>query len=211
MATQIDRKPQPVSPAPLAADPGAPFNEADNLLERAREVQEEQAVAVGISPLESQYTAALAAEVEAKHDQAERIEDRLEHLIEQQASRMQMTQAAQPGLLTLPGTRAKWQATVQQQQASMLRLQGRLELVREIKDGMSIHGPKLDELASRKLRHKEPELAEGWDELREAQRLHQAHLRKLEQEKKHALEREQRQGVGAGLGRSLGLSQSLTP
>lgn len=207
MATQIDRKSTLTVPA-TTSEPGAVFSEADSLLERAREVQEEQAVAVESSPLESQYNAALAAEIEAKHGQAERIEDRLEHLVEQQASRLQQTQARQPGMLTLPGARARWQDNVQQQQASMLRLQGRLELVREIKDGMGLHGPKLEELAARKLRHKDSELAEGWDELREAQRLHQLHLRRTEQEKRQALEREQRQAQGGG--RTLGLAQTLS-
>ncbi|MFC3658360.1 hypothetical protein ACFOPN_22795, partial [Xanthomonas hyacinthi] len=55
-------------------------------------------------PLESQYSAAFAAQVEAKHDQAERVEDRLEDLIERQESRMQQAQAKQPGMLALPST-----------------------------------------------------------------------------------------------------------
>lgn len=200
MATVTDRKPI----QDFANDPGAVFNEADSLLDRARDAQEELAAAVGAAPLESQYNAALAAQIEAKHDQAEGIEDRLEHLVEQQASRLQQTQARQPGLLALPGARARWQDSIQQQQASMLRLQNRLELVREIKDGMGPHGRRVEELATRKLRAHDPGLAEGWDELREAQRLHQQHQRRLEKEQKRALEGEQRQMQGAG--RSLSLS-----
>ena len=201
MATVTDRKPI----QDFANDPGAVFNEADSLLDRARDAQEELAAAVGAAPLESQYNAALAAQIEAKHDQAEGIEDRLEHLVEQQASRLQQTQARQPGLLALPGARARWQDSIQQQQASMLRLQNRLELVREIRDGMGLHGPRVEELATRKLRAQDPELADGWDELREAQRLHRQHQRRFEKEQKSALEREQHQAQGAG--RSLSLTQ----
>ena len=201
MATVTDRKPIHGN----FNDPGAVFNEADSLLERARDAQREQAATVGISPVESQYNAALAAQIEAKHDQAEGIEDRLEHLVEQQASRLQQAQSRRPGLLALPGARARWQDSIQQQQASMLRLQNRLELVREIRDGMGLHGPRVEELATRKLRAQDPELADGWDELREAQRLHRQHQRRFEKEQKSALEREQHQAQGAG--RSLSLTQ----
>jgi hypothetical protein len=180
--------------------------QADALLERAQEAQAEQTALLEATPLESQYSAAFAAQVEAKHDQAERIEDRLENLIEQQASRLQRTQASQPGLLSLPGARAKWQSQVQQQQSAMQRLHGRLEAVREIKEGMGVHGPRIEELAARKLRAQEPEIAKEWDEMREAQRLHQALLRKQEQEKKQALEREQRDQLGRGM--RLGLTQA---
>lgn len=181
--------------------------QADALLERAQEAQAEQAALLEASPLESQYSAAFAAQVEAKHDQAERIEDRLENLIEQQASRLQQTQASQPGLFSRPGARAKWQSQVQQQQSAMQRLHGRLEAVREIKDGMGAHGPRIEELAHRKVRAQEPELAKDWEEMREAERLHQALLRKQEQEKKQALERERR-GENLGRGLRLGLTQA---
>jgi hypothetical protein len=181
--------------------------QADALLERAQEVQAEQTALLEASPLESQYSAAFAAQVEAKHDQAERIEDRLENLIEQQASRLQQTQASQPGLFSRPGARAKWQSQIQQQQSAMQRLHGRLEAVREIKDGMGAHGPRIEELAHRKVRAQEPGLAKDWEEMREAERLHQALLRKQEQEKKQALERERR-GENLGRGLRLGLTQA---
>lgn len=181
--------------------------QADALLERAQEAQAEQTALLEASPLESQYSAAFAAQVEAKHDQAERIEDRLENLIEQQASRLQRTQASQPGLFSRPGARAKWQSQIQQQQSAMQRLHGRLEAVREIKDCMGAHGPRIEELAHRKVRAQEPGLAKDWEEMREAERLHQALLRKQEQEKKQALERERR-GENLGRGLRLGLTQA---
>ena len=177
--------------------------QADDLLESAQQSQAEQTALLEATPLESQYGAAFAAQVEAKHDQAERIEDRLENLIEQQASRLQRTQAGQPGLLSLPGARAKWNSQVQQQQSTLNSLHGRLETVREIKEGMGVHGTRIEELASRKLRAQEPELAKELDEMREAQRLHQALKRKQDQEKKQAVERET-------LGRGVRLSLAQT-
>ncbi|OQW86269.1 MAG: hypothetical protein BWK72_18010 [Rhodoferax ferrireducens] len=202
------KEPLALKPGQQAAKPGLDaIAQADALLDRAQEAQTEQTALLEASPLESQYSAAFAAQVEAKHDQAERIEDRLENLIEQQASRLQQTQASQPGLFSRPGVRAKWQSQVQQQQSAMQRLHGRLEAVREIKDGMGAHGPRIEELAHRKVRAQEPELAKDWEEMREAERLHQALLRKQEQEKKQALERERR-GENIGRGLRLGLTQA---
>ena len=61
----------------------------------------------------------------------------------------------------------------------------------------------MEELATGKLRHQEPALASEWDELREAQRLNQAHQRKLKQEK----EQRERQINGGGLSHVLVLAQ----
>jgi len=163
----------------------------NTILELAQELQTEQTALLEATPLESQYSASFAVFVEEKHDQVERIEDKLENLIDLQVFRLQQTQASQPGLLALPGARSKWQQQVQQQQNTMQRLHGRLETVRDIKEGMGIYGPRIDELAIRKLRAQEPELANEWDDMQEAQRLHQALQRKQEQERKQALEREQ--------------------
>ena len=174
-----------------------------SILDRAQEVQAEQTAMLEATPLESQYSAAFVAQVEAKHDQVERIQDRLENLIELQVSRLQETQTRQPSFFALPSAKTKWQSQIQQQQNTMQRLHGRLEAVREIKDGMGIHSPRIEELATRKLRAQEPELAKDWDSMREAQRLHEALLRK--QEKKQAQERGHSEQMGRGL--HLGLSQ----
>ena len=171
------------------------------------------ALLFGLKPMVERIAAdqfsVASAQVEAKHDQAERIEDRLEDLIERQESRMQQAQAKQPGMLALPSTRAKWQQQMQQQQATLQRLHGRLETVREIKEGMGIHSPRIEELAARKLRAQEPELASEWADMREAQRRPEALQRKEEQEKKQTQDRERREQIErTGRGVRLGLSQA---
>lgn len=154
------------------------------LLSAAEEAQIEQIVLLESSPLASQYEAAFVAQVEAKHGQVERIEDRLEGLIEKQDSILQQLNANQPSLISLPATRARWQQQVQQKTNTVNLLRGRLETVREIKDGMGMHSPRIEEMAARKLRAQNPELAESWDEMQEALRRHQAHSRKKEQDQK---------------------------
>ena len=174
--------------------------QADGLLERANAEQTEQATLLDTPSIESQYATALAAQVESKHDQVERIEDRLESLIEQQSSRLQQSRSQQPGLIALPSTRTKWQQQVQQQQSTMQRLQGRLEMVREIKDGMGAHGPRIEEMATRRLRHLEPGLASDWDEQQEEQRRAVVLQRKKEIEQRQQL---------ATIGKTLGTAQTL--
>ena len=89
--------------------------QADGQLYQAAGEQLEQAAMLEAVPLESRYGAALVTQLEAKHEQVERIEDRLENLIESQASRLQRTQLGQPGMLALPGKRIQWQQQMQQQ------------------------------------------------------------------------------------------------
>jgi hypothetical protein len=81
--------------------------QTEALLELVQEAQAEQTALLEATPLESQYNAGFAALVKEKHDQVERIEDKLENLIALQASRLQQTQAKQPGILALPGSWAK--------------------------------------------------------------------------------------------------------
>ncbi len=157
--------------------------QAESLLERANAEQAEQ---LNLLEVASHYATALAAQVESKHDQVERIEDRLENLIEQQASRLQQSRSQQPGMIALPSTKAKWQSQIRQQENALQRLQGRLEMVREIKDGMGAHGPRIEELATRKLRQIAPELSNAWDEEQAAVRRHQVQQRNKDYDRRDA-------------------------
>lgn len=174
--------------------------QADSLLTRTRELAE-QAAELDTPSVERQYLATLAAQVDSKQEQASRIEDKLENLIEQQSSRLQRAMAQQPGFIALPGTRARWQQQIQQQQSTLQRLQGRLELVREIKDGMGVQGHHIEELAARKLRLADPGLAGEWDEQQAALR----HRLTVQRKKPH----DQRQTRGATDGRGWSLSNTI--
>ncbi|MCK9709856.1 IncP plasmid survival protein KfrC family protein [Pseudomonas syringae] len=209
MNTPKDKRPAPErfasgvktkSSTTVAADADAVLNEAET-------AHQEQQALLEASPVEALYTSALAVYVEAKHDQAERLEDRIEGLIGQQEAKLHQLESKQPGLLSLPSTKAQWQSQIQQQQALLQKLHGRLEGVRDVKDDMGLHGPKIEELATRKLRQSEPELAENWDQLRAAQRAHETLMRKIEQEKRLKLKRDQGDSLGRGHTQSLSLSR----
>ncbi|CAD7741699.1 hypothetical protein LMG31886_45120 (plasmid) [Xanthomonas hydrangeae] len=174
----------------------------EELVEAAQEIQTEQQALLEAAPIEQTYQQSLAVYVQAKHDQVERIEDRLEQLVDRQQARLQQIQSSAPGLLSLPRTKAAWQQQQAQQQARLQTLHSRLDAVREIKEGMGIHSPKIEELATRKMRAENPELAADWDSMREAMRRHQALMRKQEQDKSKKLAQER-----GGRGLTLGLSK----
>ena len=112
-----------------------------DLLEAAQAAEIEQQATLEAAPVEQSYPETLALYVQAKHDQVEHIEDRLENLIDRQQARLQQTQASAPGRLSLPGSKRAWQNQQAQQQARLQTLHARLEAVREIKEGMGLHSP----------------------------------------------------------------------
>ena len=177
---------------------------ADTLMAAAEAAEAEQQAALEAAPLDQTYQEALALYVQGKHDQVERIEDRLENLIDRQQARLQQTQANSPGLLSRPGAKRSWQNQQMQQQDRLQTLHVRLEAVREIKEGMGLHSPKIEELATRKMRAENPELAADWDAMREAARRHQALMRREEQKRKESLALER-----PGRSQNLGLTRPV--
>lgn len=194
----------------LSNGTGDPIADADGLLGLARGIEAQEAGEIAApSATEEEYAAAMVQMVEEKQDQASQIEDRLENMIEAQSARLTQVQGHPPGMLASATTRARWQAQIAQAQATVQLLQARLETVREIRDGITVHGSKIEALAAEKLEYRQPKLADDFAELQEARRLHEIHTRQ-QQEKK----REDRQGVvqesapSSGLSLSRGLSQN---
>lgn len=181
--------------------------EADGLQRSAELAEAEQSAILEASSVESDYMSALASMVEAKHGQVERLEGRLEGVIEQQEAKLHRIEANRPGLLSKPGRRAGWQGQLEQQQALIQKLHGRLEVVREVKESMGLYGSKVEELAARKLRFHQRELASEWDQFRVAQRGHQELLRQKEKKEKErqGLDRQSGDEPDAGFRNSLSL------
>ena len=183
--------------AQAGQDGGTVDQAADSLLEAAESLEQQQYSLLDSAPIEQTYQETLVAYVQSKHDQVERIEDRLEVLVDRQQARLQQMQSRSPGFLSLPSTKRAWQTQQAQCRARLQVLHHRLDAVREIKDGMGLHSPKVEELATRKMRAENPELASDWDAMRLAVRQHEA---------KQAKEQKQAQSRGQSL--SLGLSRS---
>lgn len=146
----------------------------ENLLRQAEELknQSEQEGAVS-----EEFNSAFQAELEAKQNQVEDIEDKLDLLIKNQETRLLQLENTQPGFLSRPGKRPEWRKNFDKQQDLLQRLQTRREMVREIKDGIGIHSNKIEDLAHKKLRFKQPELVFKFEEMREATRRHELLLK----------------------------------
>ncbi|ECH9341639.1 traN-like protein [Salmonella enterica subsp. diarizonae] len=191
-------------------------SEAVNIQEQVQQLHDEQQLINDPSHLQDsqtdagnigqEYKDAVEAAVAEKETQAENLENRLESLIGKQEAILQQMMSRQPGFLALPGQKTKWQSQVQQQQSLLSRLQNRLEAVKEIHGGMGLHGPRIHELATAKVRYEKPDLAEGWDEMRAAHRAHENLMRRQAKEQKEKLQKEQ----APSLGRSNGLSLTRT-
>ena len=170
--------------ANLSAEPLNLAVSDDGLILAQSVNREQQALMATATAEQATYQEMLELYIQSKQDQVGTIEDNLETLIVQQQSRLQQSQVNKPGLLALPNTKQEWAKQQTQQQARLLTLHNRLESVRELKESMGLHSPKIEELAERKLRKHDPALAEEWDTALESHRKHQALLRKQEQDKK---------------------------
>ncbi len=172
----------------------------ESLVSATEGLEVEQQAMIEGAPIEQGYQETLAMYVQAKHDQVESIEDRLENLINRQQARLQQTQSNRPSFLSMPGTRKVWQSSQTQQQGRLQVLHARLETVREIKDGMGLHSPRVEELATRKMRAENPNLAADWDSMKQAERQHQTLMKKREQDREQTQEKSR--GLSLGLNRS---------
>src|SRR5208283_3010692 len=96
----------------------------NDLLEQVHEAQSQQAALLESTALQSRYNDALADYVQEKQGQVERLEDRLENLIEQEMANLESCQAHRPaGLFLRPGARGAWQREQTGRQATIQRLQ----------------------------------------------------------------------------------------
>lgn len=158
-----------------------PFSKTASELHAGAEALEvEQEAIIGGASIDQLYQEALVSYVEAKLAQVSVIEDKLELLVDKQTASLQQLRNSTPGILALPSTRKAWQNAQSSQRARLQQLTGRLNAVRDIKDEMGLHSPKIEELATRKLRIENPELASDWDFMRETERVRQATLRERE-------------------------------
>lgn len=167
----------------------------------AEELERQQQAILETATVEQAYQATLVNYIKEKHDQVGRIEERLEVLVDRQQAKMQQLQSNAPGILSRPGARRAWNNAKVKIQTHMHTLNNRLEVVREIKEGMGVNSPRVEELATRKMRNEHPELAGDWDAMREAARRHQALVREKEREQKQSHTQERGRGQTLSIGK----------
>ncbi|MBC2385327.1 hypothetical protein HF209_30695 [Pseudomonas sp. WS 5096] len=170
----------------------------------AMDLQEAQTALIENTTLSEQYSTAFEALLAGKHDQIENLQESLTELIEQQERTLNQEIATRPGLISLPGAKAKWQLKVDKVEERLATLHQRLEHVKEMSEATNIHGPILHDLVAKKLRREEPDLVERWEKQREEERKAAAEKRKVL--KQEAL---QEKGKARPLGHAISLNRSL--
>ena len=129
---------------------------------QARSIEAEQA-RLRDQSLGGRYQSALQTYLQANAQRIERIEDRLETLIDNQQAALSQLEAQRPGFFASAGTKAAWTVDKEASQDRLQILQGRLARVDELREQTA-------ELAEEKMRDDEPELAGAWDSARPAHR-----------------------------------------
>jgi fido (protein-threonine AMPylation protein) len=129
-----------------------------------------QRTSIGDAAVEQTYQDLFSVYTVKKLEQAERIEDKLELLLDRQMASYKRNRNNSPGLLASSKTRGAWQASLARQQRKLNTIKQRLRTVHDIREGMGLHGPKLEELAIGKLRKNHPKVAADWDSMRKTAR-----------------------------------------
>ena len=161
-----DRKPVgPLDPSgPVQAAPTVPDQTATAEAAQARAIEGEQArlQSHGSSAGEG-YNAALQTYLTANVERLERIESRLEILVENQEAALSELNAHPPGFFASRQTKAEWAANVERAQDRLQILNQRLDRVEDLEK-------RTEELAEEKLRRREPELTAARDAERRSER-----------------------------------------
>lgn len=116
------------------------------------------------------YEETLEFYIEQKHEQVGRIESRLEDLIDRQEAKLNHAQSHSPGFLSSAGKRKNWEMQLTLCRAKLEALRSKLDDVKEIKSSMGLFTPKIEELATRRMRIEHPELASSWDAMKNQER-----------------------------------------
>lgn len=143
---------------------------ADQLGKKAEMIQSEQEQLLDSASIEQLYDSALSVFVMEKHNQVDRIEDRLEALIFRNESRLSQHLNNKPRFISRPSTKRLWEKKRSQLRTTIKRMKQRLHRVSEIKESMGLFSTKIEELATRKLRAANPELSSSWNAMRESKR-----------------------------------------
>jgi hypothetical protein len=126
-----------------------------------------------------QHDAQLAFYAQAKAQQIDTLQAALQTALHNQVTKLAGMEQHAPPWTVNRQARSTWQNQLAQAKTRLAQLERRSERVGEIATGAGLYADSLlDELAARKLRFRDPDLARRWDALQQQQR--KAALRKLQ-------------------------------
>ncbi|MFC1098385.1 IncP plasmid survival protein KfrC family protein [Pasteurella multocida] len=112
--------------------------------------------------IENQYTDSLNSIINEKNEQVKRLETKLSKLINDTSSQISRLQSNKPSIFALPGKKKSWESNLNKHKHIMTVATQRLEFVHEIRDDMGLHSSKIEDMAKRKLYHRDPHLVKKY-------------------------------------------------
>lgn len=159
-------------------------DESAALLFEADSLENTQQAMLESSSVELEYNSVLESYIQQKHDQVERIESKLTQLLEKQQVKADRIRSAKPSFFSLPKAVKAWRNQLNKQIGIIAKIESRLTFVKDIRSSMGLHEPRIEELASRKLKLNEPSLYEEYCKRMERERALENQTRSKEREKK---------------------------
>lgn len=134
------------------------LEEAEAIYGRAVQLTDGGVGLTATPPIIEAYSVQLDRIIQEKHEQAERLEDRLELMLQSQSAIVQRLRSEKPGWLSSSTTRTRWQMQFAQAVLVRERIEQRVEQVREIMVATHLHGHPIELAAIQKLAFRYPEL-----------------------------------------------------
>lgn len=151
------------------------LNDAKDLVFQAHKAEIEQQNVIDTARLTETYEQTKDIYIQAKYDQVARLEYRLEHMIKGQESKVQQSLLSKPSIFSMPATKKSWDTLQNSHKSRLEQLKLRLHHVRDVKEEMTLHGPKLEQMAIRKMRAENEEIASSWDAQQKSVKLQSLH------------------------------------
>lgn len=159
-------------------------DESAALLYEADAIENSQQAMLESSAVELEYNNILESYIQQKHNQVERIESKLTQLLQKQQVKADRIRSAKPNFFSLPKAVKTWRNQLNKQVGIIAKIESRLTFVKDIRSSMGLHEPRIEELASRKLRLNEPSLYEEYCKKMEKERALENQTRSKERERK---------------------------
>jgi hypothetical protein len=154
-----------------SSKPQAALNEASEAIDRDIPNTAAEAELLRAEQLSLQHNAQLAFYAQAKAQQIDALQAALQTALHNQAAKLAAIEHHAPAWPANRQARSTWQNQLAQAKIRLAQLERRSERVGEIASCAGLYADSLlDELAARKLRFRDPDLARRWDALQQQQR-----------------------------------------
>jgi hypothetical protein len=144
----------------------------DSAVSQAEQLRDQQ--------VQQQYNDKLGIYVQEKAEQIDRLQSSLAAALTSEKAQLQAIRQSPPGWTAGKKAHVQWEQQVARRTTRIAQIAQRVDRVGEIEEAAGVYAEtKIEELAERKFRFAEPELAQKWDRIQRKER--EASIPKIEQ------------------------------